>query len=132
MDSNAPHLTASRAAAPTTLGDIAFDPAEIDRSIQESSLDLEFDLDLAEQRRLAATAMVICSVALIVESDAEFEIRVAELDLPDEAEGLAYMLGFAEHVKQDLVTAFEPAAHVLPIRDVLSVRLARARALLGA
>ena len=132
MDSNAPHLTGRRGAAPTALRHVAFDPAEIDRSIQESSLDLEFDLDLAEQRRLAATAMVICSVALVVESDAEFEIRVAELDLPDEAEGLAYMLGFAEHVKQDLVTAFEPAAHVLPIRDVLSVRLARARALLGA
>jgi hypothetical protein len=132
MNVTAPHIPASRAAAAPGLGHVAFDPAELDRSIHESSLDLEFDLDPALQRRLAATAMVICSVALIAESDAEFEIRVAELDLPDEAEGLAYMLGFAEHVKQDLVTAFEPAAHVLPIRDVLSARLARARALLGA
>ena len=130
MGTNAPHAGDRHEAIAPALATVAFDPAELDQSIHESRLDVEFDLDLAVQRRLAASAMVLCSVALIAESDAEFEVRVAELDLPDAAEGLAYMLGFAEHVKQDLVQAFEPAGGVLPVRDVLSARLARARALL--
>lgn len=111
---------------------LEFDVVALDGSIIESGLSREFDVNPYTQRKLAAQAMTLMSIALGAVSDEEFERFLSEFDAPASACELAFIFGFCEHVRQDLIESLGPVENELALRAVLRRRTDRARLLCNA
>ena len=115
-------------AAPADLGDVQFDEIELLKAVHESGVADEFpSLEVEDRLRLASMSMIICSLASSADSMAQFEQGLDELELPEDAEELAFMFGFSEHVRCDLLASFEDSEEANVLRLIMRGRLARAR-----
>lgn len=115
-------------APPADLGDIRFDEVELLKAVHESGVGDEFPgLEVEDLLRLASMSMIICSLASSADSMAQFEQGLGELELPEDTEELAFMFGFSEHVRGDLLASFEDSKEANVLRLIMRGRLARAR-----
>lgn len=116
-------------ATPFLLEELHFDEVLLDGAIMESALAQEFDLSTDVMRRLAAQAMAMMSVAVCSSSDAEFERFLDEFDAPPIIEEVAFMFGFAEHVRHSIVAAMAATRKQDELRLDIRRRIERAHVL---
>lgn len=106
---------------------LQFDMDHLDGSIAESGLASEFDIDPQSQRLLAMQAHTLVSLALGHVRDEDFEANIDLLDLPDSPSGVAFLFGFCEHIRGEVLQAIGDAEQKLALRSHLQARLKRAQ-----
>jgi hypothetical protein len=107
---------------------IQFDVDALDGSIRESGLDEEFtDLGSDVYRKLAADAMIVCTLAFQAETEEQFDEAISVMTAIEGATESAFFAGFLEHLRSGLEQELGVFLKQEGFQDRLFARMQRAR-----